>query len=41
MEELSPKLQALDLSFKREVKACEQYQTGDAPAWCSLFSIAP
>ena len=30
MEELSPNLQALDLSFKKEVKACEHYQNGAA-----------
>jgi len=29
-QELTPKLKALDLSFKKEAKACEQYQTGAA-----------
>ncbi len=29
-QELTPKLKALDLSFKKEAKACEQFQTGAA-----------
>ena len=41
MEELSPKLQALDLSFKREVKASEQYQAGDARHGAQFVAMLP